>query len=236
MQTTSKNFSSQYFCRHYEGNGGKRAMGRQFGTYLGFLRRFVDRGSLLEIGCGYGGFLRASGSHYKVIGTDVSDYALRKASSVRRMGICHLVCASGEALPFSTNFDAIVALDCLEHLVRLESFFKELDRLQSSGGMLMVVVPVYDTLVGKMVGLLDQDETHVQKHSRFFWIEEIRRAGYGIVMLRGIWRYLLMKKIYVNFTTRCWQFSPAILVIARKNPSNIFKKNNESNSMFASLQ
>jgi len=217
MTSDVQKFDREYFEKYYESEAYIRGTGRKYRTYLSLLRRFLSNGSVLEIGCGYGGFLTVSSTSYQVTGIDVSGHALTRIRNSSHTPGCNLVCASGEALPFSKKFDAIVAFDCLEHLAKPDKCLKEINRLQNVGGILMIVVPVYDTFVGKIVGLLDDDTTHLHKRSRYFWIECMKTAGYTAVILRGAWRYLLLRRLYINFTSPIWKASPALLIVARKD-------------------
>ena len=197
MQSTAMHkFGSDYFSKYYEGSARARGASRKYGMYLKLLRKCLASGTVLEIGCGFGGFLKIASQYYEMIGIDISAYALGKIRNVNREN--QLICASGDALPFSRKFDAIVAFDCLEHLHGLNASLREMGRLQDNGGLLMMVVPVYDTMVGKIVGMLDDDITHVHKLSRYFWLDKLKDANYKIEMVKGVWRCLIFKRWYVS--------------------------------------
>ena len=168
-------FGRDYFNRYYEGAAEARGASGKHWIYLRLLRKHLIGGTVLEIGCGYGGFLKIASQYYKIIGTDISAYALGKIRDLNRGSQCQLICASGDALPFSKKFDAIVVFDCLEHLHGLNASLREIGRLQEKGGLLMMVVPVYDTIVGKIVGMLDDDITHVSKFSRYVWLDKLKK-------------------------------------------------------------
>ncbi len=209
-------FGSDYFHKYYKGPAEARGAPHKYRMYLELLREHLASGTVLEIGCGYGSFLKLASQYYEVIGVDISAYALGEIRNLHSGNPCQLICASGDALPFSKKFDAIVAFDCLEHLYGLGACLREMGRLQDDGGLLMIVVPVYDTIVGKVVGMLDNDITHLHKLSRYSWLGMLRDANYEIEMIKGVWRYLIFKRWYVTFTISLWKVAPAILVIARK--------------------
>jgi SAM-dependent methyltransferase len=215
-----RDFEGEYFRKYYEGCSAPRDSQYKFSRYLRVLRKFQEHGTLLDIGCGYGGFLSVSTRCYISTGIDISEHALLRSKEFLKGSGTRLVCASPEALPFSAPFDAVVAFDCLEHIPALDSSLREISRVQKKGGILMIVVPVYDTLIGKLVQILDDDVTHIHKESRYFWIDKVESAGYQILRIRGAWRYLLMGRWYLNFTIPFWRISPALMIVAQRKPDN----------------
>jgi len=212
-----EDFEKGYFEKYYEGEAASRSSVHKFRTYSAVLRQHLSSGSVLEIGSGYGGFIQVASVNYHIVGTDISADALLEVRKRLPETPMNLVCAGATALPFNRTFDAIVSLDCLEHVEEIEQSFDEISRLQTKNGILMIVVPVYDTLVGKLVEILDSDETHVNKWSRHKWLAMINKLGYSTLKVYGAWRYLVFGKWYINFIVPFWRISPAILVIARKS-------------------
>ena len=85
------------------------------------------------------------------------------------------------------------------------------------GGLLVFTVPVYDGPIGYLVQKLDQDETHIHKKGRFFWLEYLNSTSFSTVYWTGVWRYFIFKRVYLNclsYISRRW--TPAIMVIAKK--------------------
>jgi 2-polyprenyl-3-methyl-5-hydroxy-6-metoxy-1,4-benzoquinol methylase len=113
---------------------------------LSALRRFVRPGSrVLDFGCGSGGLTAELARHYRVLGVDFSAPALEVA---RQRGLDVRLIAGGEALP--DGFDAACAFDVIEHV---EDDAVELKRLAAAvrpGGIVMVTVPAYRFLWGRM--------------------------------------------------------------------------------------
>lgn len=131
---------------------------------LRFLPRTPRR--VLDLGCGTGGMLDCLHQQYgssstggdtgaEIIGLDLEPVALHFS---RQRGHRFLVQASATALPFPDNsFDAVVALDVLEHIPDHQSAAREIARVLAPGGMVFVTVPAYQSLwSGHDVALMHQ--------------------------------------------------------------------------------
>jgi 2-polyprenyl-3-methyl-5-hydroxy-6-metoxy-1,4-benzoquinol methylase len=101
--------------------------------------------TLLEIGCGTAALLAPATKHFgSVTGVDISMAWLVAAKKrLAEMGVaCRLVCACAEKLPFPSGaFDAIVALDVLEHVHDPAEVLKEVHRLCSAGAAVLCSTP-----------------------------------------------------------------------------------------------
>ena len=164
---------------------------RKLAFYRGLLERTLGGGRaprILEVGCAFGRFLSALDPGWQHFGIDVSEFAIGACRQV--LPDARLAVASGAAIPFAGEFDAIVAFDVLEHIAALDRVRDSLHSKLAPGGYLIFVVPVYDGPTGPLIRLLDRDATHVHKRSRRFWLEWVG-AGLQVVEWWGIYRYLL---------------------------------------------
>lgn len=142
---------------------------------LASLQRFVPSGSrLLDFGCGAGGLTAELARIYQVVGVDFSAPALEVA---RGRGLdVHLLKGSDE-LP--TGFDAVCAFDVIEHV---DDDVAELTRLAGAtrpGGVVMVTVPAYRFLWGKM----DEVAGHRRRY-RLRGLKRVIRAA-GLTLLHS---------------------------------------------------
>lgn len=101
--------------------------------------------SVLEIGCGTGGFLVAAKRSYdNVVGADIAFRWLvvaRKRLEELKMNV-PLVCCCAEHLPFSdAKFDIILAEDVLEHVKSQEDTLVECRRVMTKQGMVFLATP-----------------------------------------------------------------------------------------------
>lgn len=110
---------------------------------------------LLDVGCGTGGTLDRLRPYGEVVGLDLEPLALRFC---RERGWRTLVQGSATALPFADNsFDAVVALDVLEHIPDDARAAAEIGRVLAPGGILLVTVPAYRSFwSGHDVALMHQ--------------------------------------------------------------------------------
>lgn len=99
---------------------------------------------VLDVGCGTGAMVQSMQPWGKVVGADLSPRAL---SFCRKRGCERLVQTPAEHLPFrSGTFDALTALDLLEHLQSDSPALCEFYRVLKPGGWLAVSVPAYQFL------------------------------------------------------------------------------------------
>lgn len=95
----------------------------------------------LDIGCGAGNLCRAATELFTIVhGCDISQEAL---SIAQQQGIiCHHIDLNQDTLPFETGtFDAVTALDLVEHLFDPSTFLNEVHRIIKPGGQLILSTP-----------------------------------------------------------------------------------------------
>ncbi len=194
------------------------------------------KGSLLEVGCGNGLFLKLLGKRRGVVGVDYSSKMLscakkRLDSSVR------LVEGSAQNLPFSNSeFDIVVCVNVLHNLPSLnadDSVFKEISRVLVCGGLFLFDFRnVKNPFIG--IGYLRSriKTGHYFLCYSFFRIKRIlKRYGFEIVGVRPVF-YGSMTKIPKNPVLRLFRqimfffykqltkstfFSPYVFIEARKS-------------------
>jgi SAM-dependent methyltransferase len=135
-----------YYAEEYWGEGGMEALDenwiRRDQRYrTGFLQRFRGEGSLLDVGCGLGFFLRAlDPSRWDRYGIEPMPVPYREAArslGSERVQNSELVAAR---LP-SCKFDAITFWDSLEHVPNPRSILQEAGRLLRLGGIVLIGLP-----------------------------------------------------------------------------------------------
>lgn len=210
-------FDREYFERNYRGYHRHNSP-RKLNFYADLVRSHLAARNgaprILEIGCGFGPFLRALGPDWRKFGVDRSEYAVYQAKAA--LADAALAVADATQVPFRGPFDAIVSFDVIEHVPDLERAAQSIRGLLADDGVLVFVVPVYDGPLGPIVHLLDKDPTHIHKQSRAFWLDWANRH-FQVIEAHGIIRYLLPIGKYLHLHSRiALRFGSAIAVCCRR--------------------
>ncbi|MBU1127246.1 class I SAM-dependent methyltransferase [Patescibacteria group bacterium] len=214
-------FEREYFDHVYQGEYRRRNPNYKQRSFLKKILKFKTKGSLLDVGCAYGFFLDFARDYFEIEGVDISSHAIsvakKKLPRETKLRIQKL-----EKMKLAGKFDVITCFDVLEHLENVDQALKVVERYLKNDGILVITVPVYDGPVGKLVNLADKDKTHLQKKSRRFWLDELTRHGFKIKLFNGIFRYFLLRWLYLNWVSGLISnFSPAIFIIAEKENKKI---------------
>lgn len=209
------NFEEGYFTEVYNSEYDKRNPRYKFKSYFKQTKKFApEKSKILDIGCAYGSFLNEVKDYYNISGCDISEHAISIAS--KRIPDANLFVSDINNIPLNTKYDLITCFDIIEHVPKIDEALEQLKKLLADNAILCITVPVYDTLVGKLVEKLDKDPTHIHKNSRYWWLELLKKHDFEILSWKGIWRYYL-NPYYLHYITSITKtFSPAIIIIARK--------------------
>lgn len=209
-------FDERYFECAYGQDYERRNPPRKLDFYLKRIRALKPKGSLIDIGCAYGSFLTIARKFYDVSGCDISGHALESAK--KKLPGVPFVESDLQELELEAAYDVVTCFDVLEHIPALQTAMERLKRLMKPDGIVVIAVPVYDTMAGRIAELLDRDKTHLWKQGRKFWRDLVISNGMQLVEEAGLWRYLLPWGKYLFFGGVRWRtFSPALLLIAKKS-------------------
>lgn len=114
--------------------------------FLNVTAHFPVGGKILDIGCGLGHFCRYLQAKapfaYETFGTDFSPFAIHVADQLDSTGSYAVTEPLSYRQPFPDHyFDAVVAMDVIEHLSDVSAFITELDRLTKPGGAIVITTP-----------------------------------------------------------------------------------------------
>jgi SAM-dependent methyltransferase len=117
-----------------------------FSGIVKILKKYVRNGIVLEIGCSRGYLSElVNREGYFCIGGDISITALR---SVRNKN--QVMRLDGETLPFkNASFDAVLAINSLEHMPQPQKVLKEVFRVLRNDGLFLGITPDKGSLLGK---------------------------------------------------------------------------------------
>ncbi len=174
----------------------------------------IERPRLLEVGCAFGLFLAVLNPEWDLHGIDISKFGIQKARESLLQARVEVW--DGTSVPFEGQFNVIVSFDVLEHIPDLNSISSTISSKLKAGGHFVFVVPVYDGPTGPIIRLLDNDETHIHRQSRDFWLDWTR-GRFALVDYWGIYRLLVGSRHYIHIPTKRFRrFAPAIAVVAQK--------------------
>lgn len=135
-------------------------------------------GSILDVGCGRGFYMKAIGTLYPaadVLGVDYSADYLAAAKAQSYAAAVDFARADARALPFPAGtFDAVVCSEVLEHIVDDAAALVEICRVLGDDGLLLLSVPHqrYPLLWDPLNWLLERAfSTHVPAH--IWWLAGI---------------------------------------------------------------
>ena len=216
---TPQGFDRGYFDRAYRSYAAQNPP-HKLAHYLAVMRRHlpVDGStSVLDVGCGLGafaGYLDRE-TNWGITAVDVDSEVIAHDRQ-RFPGVDFRVGGAGDlGLPNAT-FDAVTAMDVIEHVPDRDAVLASVESVLRPGGFLFFVVPVYDGASGPIIRRLDHDETHVHRVGRQDWLSWVANR-LDVVEWHGIVRYLLPAGLYLHVPTRrLRRHTPAVLVVAQK--------------------
>jgi 2-polyprenyl-3-methyl-5-hydroxy-6-metoxy-1,4-benzoquinol methylase len=173
----------EYFDReHFKLHVGKV---RYLQALVDLLRQNgVGGGRVLDVGSGFGFFLRAlAEAGYEPYGLEVSEYARDRA---REYTTAPVVGQSAEQpFPFEADFfDAVTMLDVIEHIADYPTALAECKRTLRRGGRIFVITPSGHSIARLLLGRRwswHKDPTHVHLFNPGSLQAALREAGFSAV-------------------------------------------------------
>jgi len=143
--------------------------------------------SLLDVGVGYGAFLRLCEERGigRLSGMDPFPDSIRIAQAHTRAELCEGD-AAAPGWPFAeAAFDVVTCLDVVEHLEEPRVFLDNARRYLAPDGLLVVRTPngqlPYRLRSVPLLGIPDPNPTHINVHPPDWWRELASAAGWRIV-------------------------------------------------------
>ncbi len=130
---------------------------------------------ILDLGCGYGGFLQGLSAHgARVYPSDISLESLRHCGE---RGFPAGVVSSGYALPYRDGaFDLVCLFDAIEHIPDDAAVMREVARVLAPGGLVLVTVPAYQFLYANN----DRIAQHQRRYTRGMLRRVFEQAGLDV--------------------------------------------------------
>lgn len=158
-----------------------------------FCPEITSRDTVVDIGCGTGGFLSKLAERYVAIGTDMSETAL---GYCRKRGLTRLYNTTVRDFPRESEENkkirAVFMLDVIEHIEDDQTIVQEVYDLLEPGGYFIAAVPAFQWLFTNH----DRAHMHYRRYNRKQFTQLFVNAGFS-----------LKKTSYFNFLL----FLPAVI-------------------------
>jgi len=191
--------------------GGYRDVGRYFNRLAAWFRPHAGRGPVLDLGCAYGFLLSRFDDGRRLCGCDVSEWAIRQATSRFPRG--EFLAADGTGpLPYEDGrFETVLCTDVLEHIApeRQGSVLAEVFRILAPAGRFCLTTPNLGCMRRWIFARADRMERHIGMRHVNAWKAELGRYGFEVT---DSWTYLngfLPGRLGVTWLPEC-------AVVARK--------------------
>jgi SAM-dependent methyltransferase len=157
--------------------GSESVLRREFTHTLQFLRRYRERGRLLEVGCAYGFFLEEARRFYEVAGIEISEQAVAFCRQ-RGLTVINGVVNETSIAQFGM-LDAIVLLDVIEHLPEPHATLALCRRYLNPGGVILITTGDFSSLYARLAGQHWRLMTPPQ-HLWYFTPQSMRRLAHAL--------------------------------------------------------
>ncbi len=182
-----------------------------FGNILGTFK--LPERKVLDLGCGYGEYLKLFGKGSVGITTTNEEVVFGKENNLNiKFGNVEKI----ESLSLDTNFDVIWANNLFEHLLSPHAFLMKIKTISHKDTVIILGVPV----VPKIVSLINNKYFRgvlASNHINFFTHTTLKlaveRAGWEVEEVRPFF----LKNYYLDLILR--PFAPHLYVVAKNNPN-----------------
>lgn len=154
---------------------------------LKFIKRYVGKGTLLDVGCGYGHFLhQALKEGFDVMGVDISREAIKILK--KRYGIPGFISNVKNGYLSKKHFNIITGWDVVEHFSDPKASLSILSSTQKSNDYLFLTTPNIDSLDARILGRYWYGFKRIPEHLYFFSAKTIellmKKSGYEILDIK----------------------------------------------------
>lgn len=145
--------------------------------------------TILDFGCGDGRYIEEfiKINPYKIIGVDISEYAINKAKKKFPQARFYVI-SGDDIMPLNaSSIDFILAADVIEHIFDVTNFLTEMHRALKKGGKIFISTPYYGTIKNLVIALIGFDTAFnpTYAHIRFFTKKSLtsllKKNGFNIL-------------------------------------------------------
>jgi SAM-dependent methyltransferase len=169
------------------------------------LKFFRTDGTLLDIGCGRGQFLKTASEHgYQAEGIDISEQAVAYAR--REFGLNAEARSLDDIVASGKQFDVVTLWHVLEHFTNPYETLSQIRKLLTSEGICVVEVPNLHSLKFMLSKTKWQGGNHPLYHRTFFSANTLRdaliRSGFSGVRRLNLSYHIPERSIFYEATKR----------------------------------
>ena len=143
-----------------------------FAAEARFIKRYIKRGKIIDIGYGSGEMLSALGPGWNKYGFDAYSKNADRIEIQRRLGIKTLASLGGLK---NNSFDLVILRNVIEHTSKFRNLLKDSYRLLRHGGLLFIRTPNIESLDFKLFGT-NWYMTYMGGHIIFFNKRTLEKA------------------------------------------------------------
>ncbi len=155
--------------------------------------KIPENSTVLDIGCGTGGFTRFLNIQYNVIGIDSSQIAL---DYCRKRGLSNLYCGILDDFNFKNeNIQIITLLDVIEHIENDVDILQKSYDLLDNNGYIVITVPAYQWLWSNH----DVLHRHYRRYTKKRLVELMQGSGFKVLYTSYFNTLLFLPAVFLRF-------------------------------------
>jgi len=152
------------------------------------IKKFVQRGELLDVGCSTGYFLNAARLYFETSGIELSHWAVTFAREKLKLNVKEGIIE--EASFPEDHFDVVTMNDVIEHLTDPMATLRKIHSITKPGGLLYIVTPNISSLTAKILrrkwwGLRP---AHLYYFSKDTLTASLEKVGFEVVLPKSYGR------------------------------------------------
>jgi 2-polyprenyl-3-methyl-5-hydroxy-6-metoxy-1,4-benzoquinol methylase len=165
-----------------------------------FIKKYVKKGKLFDLGAGWGHFLLAAQElGYEASGIEMSEQQYQYCVNDKHLKVEH---GDFFLMDESQKYDVVTMWDVLEHIDRADVCIEKCARITNTGGYIFILIPQSDSFIAsmmkrnwKMMGL-----DHVNYFNKKTITQLLGKYGYEVQEIRSSFEL----KLFVMYTVLPW--------------------------------
>jgi SAM-dependent methyltransferase len=169
---------------------------------IDLIRKYVQDGKALDIGCSYGFMLYFMKEWFEIYGCDISSHAIRMCQKILKKfpKDNFWVHDITEKLPFPDNyFDVIICMDVIEHIENIAVPLQYIHKCLADDGIFLLRIPIETQYEITEFLRFENDPTHVSVLPERILISKLRDSGFEILEKKYYWMGFIPVPDFIGF-------------------------------------